>query len=177
MIRTRVGYAGGQKPNPTYHNLGDHTETLQIDFDPEVISYRELLDIFWQEHRPVHPPWSRQYMSAVFCADDEQYRIATELAETLSRRWQQPIHTEIQRHWTFTLAEGYHQKYRLQGRSELMDELRARYPSLEALLDSPTAMRLNGYLSRSADRAKLAGEIGLFDLSEKAQRILTKSVR
>ena len=50
VIRTRVGYAGGISNNPTYHNLGSHSETIQIDYDPTQISYNELLDVFWDSH-------------------------------------------------------------------------------------------------------------------------------
>lgn len=146
-----------------------------MDFDPERISYRELLEIFWQEHRPVHPPWSRQYMSAIFCRDDAQFEAATGMRDRLRDRWNQEIHTEIQRHWRFWRAEDYHQKYRLQAQGELMDELRTRYPGLEALLESPTAMRLNALLSRGSDRGRLARDLEAFDLSERARRILAKS--
>jgi len=174
VLRTQVGYAGGQKPNPTYHSLGDHTETLQIDFDPELIGYRELLEIFWQEHRPTRPPWSRQYMSAVFSADEVQYETARSLRTALSERWGQEVHTELWRDCQFWRAETYHQKYRLQAHGELMCELRDRYPSLEDLLDAPTAMRLNGYLSRSGDTRQLEREWPLFQLSDRARRILRK---
>jgi peptide methionine sulfoxide reductase MsrA len=61
-----VGYAGGMKKNPTYRSLGDHTETVQIDFDPSVIPYGELLAVFWESHEPGSSTWSRQYMNAVF---------------------------------------------------------------------------------------------------------------
>ena len=63
MIRTRVGYAGGTKKNPAYHNLGDHTETIQIDYDPTKISFEKLLETFWDSHNPAQRSWSRQYMS------------------------------------------------------------------------------------------------------------------
>jgi len=52
VVRTRVGYAGGATENPTYHHLGDHTETIQIEYDPARISYQELLDAFWAGHKP-----------------------------------------------------------------------------------------------------------------------------
>jgi len=52
VIRTRVGYAGGSTNNPTYYNLGDHSETVQIDYDPTRISYEELLEVFWDSHNP-----------------------------------------------------------------------------------------------------------------------------
>ena len=76
MIRTRVGYAGGAKENPTYHNLGDHTETLQIDYDSSKISYEKLLELFWEEHDPTSRSWSRQYKAVVFYHDEEQKRLA-----------------------------------------------------------------------------------------------------
>ncbi|MDZ7761250.1 MAG: peptide-methionine (S)-S-oxide reductase [Desulfovermiculus sp.] len=66
MVRTRVGYSGGKKPNPTYHDLGDHTETLQVDYDPEAVSYPKLLEVFWESHSPEQSALSRQYMAAVF---------------------------------------------------------------------------------------------------------------
>jgi len=66
VVRTRVGYTGGSTKNPTYHSLGDHTETVQIDYDPTQISFEELLDVFWDSHRPTQRAWSRQYMAAVF---------------------------------------------------------------------------------------------------------------
>jgi len=116
-------------------------------------------------------------MSAIFCADDAQLAGATDMRASLSRRWGAEVHTEIKRRWTFTLAEDYHQKYRLQANHDLMTELRDLYPSSDALLASPTAMRLNGYLSRCADRAALEREIELFGLSARSRRILTKSVR
>ena len=66
MIRTRVGYAGGTTNNPTYRALGDHAETIQVDYDPTQISYEELLEAFWTSHSPTSRPWSRQYASIIF---------------------------------------------------------------------------------------------------------------
>ena len=58
VIRTRVGYAGGQSVSPTYSNIGDHTETVQVDYDPDVITYDQLLDIFWKSHKPTGWNWA-----------------------------------------------------------------------------------------------------------------------
>lgn len=66
VVRTRVGYAGGSTENPTYWDLADHTETIQFDYDPAKISYPDLLNIFFHNHKPIAEPWKRQYMSAVF---------------------------------------------------------------------------------------------------------------
>jgi len=75
VVRTRVGYTGGDKPNPTYHNIGDHAESVDIDYDPEVTDYENLLDIFWKNHNPTSF-YSRQYMSAIFYHDAAQKEAA-----------------------------------------------------------------------------------------------------
>src|SRR5262249_18399740 len=72
VVRTRVGYTGGTSKDPTYYSLGDHTETLQIDFDPTVITYEQLLEVFWHTHNPCAQPWSRRYMSTVFYHGESQ---------------------------------------------------------------------------------------------------------
>ena len=72
IIRTRVGYAGGETRNPTYSHIGDHTETVQVDYDPRRITYEDLLVIFWESHSPRERAWGRQYMNAVFFHDEKQ---------------------------------------------------------------------------------------------------------
>jgi methionine-S-sulfoxide reductase len=90
-----VGYAGGARENPTYHQLGDHTETLQIDYDPAKISYEKLLEIFWEEHDPTSRSWSRQYKAVVFYHDDEQKRLAIASRDRLAAKLGKTIHTEV----------------------------------------------------------------------------------
>ena len=113
MIRTRVGYSGGDKENPTYHNLGDHTETIEIDFDPTVISYEDLLNVFWQEHDPTSLNWSRQYRNAVFYHSEEQKKLAEHYKAKLdgSGAFRAPIVTEISPYTSFYPAEQYHQDF------------------------------------------------------------------
>ena len=55
VIRTRVGFTGGSSENPTYRSLGDHTETVEVEYDPHLTSYGNLLDIFWANHDPTTP--------------------------------------------------------------------------------------------------------------------------
>ena len=76
MVRTRVGYAGGLMDAPTYRNIGDHTETVQVDYDPRQISYAQLLDIFWKSHQPTRSSWSEQYKNAIFYHNEDQEKIA-----------------------------------------------------------------------------------------------------
>jgi peptide-methionine (S)-S-oxide reductase len=146
VVRTRVGYAGGTTKNPTYYNLGDHSETIQIDYDPTQISYEELLDVFWDSHNPTGRSWSRQYMSIVFYHNEEQKSLAMETRDREAAKAQSKIYTEIVPASEFYLAEAYHQKYQLQRVSELMQVFRAIYPHNDQFVDSTAAARINGYL-------------------------------
>ncbi len=146
VVRTRVGYAGGTTESPTYHNIGDHTETIQIDYDPTLISYEQLLDIFWDSHNPTVLPWSRQYMSIVFYHNSEQREIAMETKQREEASSGSRVYTEIISFSEFYLAEDYHQKYHLQQVPELMEELTAIYPNFDAFIDSTAVARINGYV-------------------------------
>lgn len=178
MVRTRVGYAGGSTPAPTYHHLGDHMETIQVDYDPDRIGYRRLLEVFWESHNPLRRPWSRQYASAVFYHDDEQRRLALADMERLERRHGRRPHTELMPLERFYLAEGYHQKYRLQGSTYFMAEFRRLYPqdTAAALLESTLAARLNGYLGGHGDPRLLARELAEMGLTPVAARRLWETV-
>lgn len=173
MLRTRVGYCGGTTDAPTYRKIGDHAETIQIDFDPERISYDRLIEIFWTTHNPCRTAWSRQYMSAIFYADDAQ-RDAIERTRRQFVGEDKEVQTEVQRLERFWIAEDYHQKYRLRHEPELLDEIRAIYPDERAFVDSTAAARLNGYLDGHGGRRQLDAEIGRLGLTEKGQQHLRK---
>ena len=173
MVRTRVGYAGGTKKNPTYHDLGDHTETIQMDYDPAVISYEQLLDVFWDSHDAAAPSWSRQYMSIIFTHDDEQKRLAAESRDREAARTKSTIVTEIRPAGEFFRAEGYHQKYRLRSEREILREFTAIYPSERDFVDSTAVARVNGYLDGYGTPADLKAELPELGLSPKAGERLT----
>ena len=165
VIRTRVGYAGGTTPSPTYHNLGDHTETIQIDYDPTQISYEQLLDTYWYSHDTTLQSWSRQYMSIVFYHNSEQQRLAMETKQREEARLGRTVYTEIIPFSGFHLAEYYHQKYYLQGVSGLMEELVAIYPNSGDFIDSTAAARINGYLGGHGTLEALEEQLSSFGLS------------
>ena len=146
MIRTRVGYSGGQKKDPTYRSIGDHSETIQIDYDPTRLSYKDLLFVFWQSHDPTHKSWSRQYMSAIFYQNDEQRKLALETKAFEENQRNRKIYTEIVPYGKFYLAEDYHQKYELRRHGDLMKELKAMYPRDIDFVNSTAAARINGYI-------------------------------
>ncbi|MDL1911345.1 peptide-methionine (S)-S-oxide reductase MsrA [Chloroflexi bacterium CFX6] len=116
------GYAGGHAPNPTYRQVCDgdtgHAEVVQIHFDPNVVAYRDLLNVFFAIHDPTTlnrqgADVGTQYRSAIFYHDEEQKRIAGELIEELNAQkiWDKPIVTEITKLDKFYVAEDYHQEY------------------------------------------------------------------
>jgi peptide-methionine (S)-S-oxide reductase len=116
------GYTGGKKTDPTYEEVSSgmtgHAEALQITFDPAVVSYRELLEIFWHTHDPTTlnrqgPDAGTQYRSAVFYHTEEQRKTAEEVKRALEAEkvWPLPIVTEIVPAAVFYPAEDYHQNY------------------------------------------------------------------
>jgi peptide-methionine (S)-S-oxide reductase len=168
-----VGYAGGTTENPTYYNLGDHSETVQLEYDPSQLSYQELLDIFWESHNPVYPAVSRQYRSIIFYHNDAQRTLALASKEHEEAVTGSEVFTEVMPAAEFYLAEDYHQKYYLRQVPELMEELAAIYPDPADLVASTAAARINGYLGGNGTIAKLQEQIALLGLSpEGKQRLL-----
>jgi peptide methionine sulfoxide reductase msrA/msrB len=122
VIDVVSGYTGGQKENPTYEEVCSgktgHLEAVQITFDPDSISYSELLDFFWRQIDPTDAGGSfvdrgSQYMTAIFYHNDEQKRLAEESKQNLdaSGRFDKPIVTKIVQFSKFWKAEDYHQNY------------------------------------------------------------------
>jgi peptide-methionine (S)-S-oxide reductase len=126
VIDTAVGYLGGSLVNPAYQDVctdtTGHAEVVQLQFDPEAVSYDALLDQFWKLHDPTTlnrqgPDFGTQYRSAIFFHDEEQKAVAEASRERLqaSGRYRRPIVTEITPASTFYRAEEYHQKYLANG--------------------------------------------------------------
>ncbi len=116
------GYAGGRVPNPTYHQVSGgntgHAEAVQITYDPSLVSYAELLEIFWKTHDPTTPDqqgndYGPQYRSVIFTHNEEQQKLANEYKKKLNEAgiWKDPIVTEITPFSNFYTAEKYHQDY------------------------------------------------------------------
>lgn len=174
-MRTRVGYAGGTTPDPTYRTIGDHSECVQVDYDTRVISYDDLLAVFWTSHRPLSPARSRQYASVILAPDEERLEAAARSKQALEAA-RGPLHTDIAPLDAFYVAEDYHQKYRLRGTATLMCEFEAMCPDETAFRESTAAARVNGYLDGWGSAHDLAAEIGSFGLSEHGQEYLRAAV-
>jgi len=119
---TSVGYSGGKKDYPTYEQvcIGDtgHAEVVEVDFDPSVVTYSELLDVFWSCHDPTTkdrqgPDIGHQYRSVIYYLDDRQKKLAEESMNDMSKsgRFRDSIVTEIYPIKEYYKAEDYHQDY------------------------------------------------------------------
>ncbi len=166
-----MGYAGGQQPDPTYRRLGDHTETLQIDFDATRIDYDALLNLFWKSHNPTTQR-STQYKSAIFYHNDNQRRLAESSRQQELLRHRKPLHTEIQAFKSFYRAEDYHQKYYLRREKDLLRQLQKYYSNDRALTDATTAARINGYLGGFGERESFTARANQLGLSAEGRRRL-----
>ncbi len=138
---------------------------MQIDFDPRLISYKELLTIFWEGHSPGSRPWSRQYQAAIFYHNETQKRLALETRDQVAARIKGEVFTQILPAGEFYLAEDYHQKYFLRRDPVLLNELTQRYPNTRDLVASTAAARLNGYVAGYGNRAGLEAELNSLGLS------------
>src|SRR3954467_9201525 len=117
-----VGYAGGTTENPTYEDVCSsrtgHAEVVEVEFDPAVVSYRQLLDVFWANHNPTTlnrqgPDVGTQYRSVIFYYSPEQRAAAETSREkiNMSGRFPRPVVTQIEPAPSFWRAEEYHQRY------------------------------------------------------------------
>lgn len=122
VISTSVGYMGGEFENPTYHDVctgrTGHAETVEVIFDPSLISYNELLNVFWDNHDPTTlnrqgPDTGDQYRSVIFYHNEEQKKLALASRDELEKsgRYKRKIVTQIVPATKFNLAEEYHQQY------------------------------------------------------------------
>jgi len=121
VLETNVGYTGGHLDNPSYEDVcfqdTGHAEAIEIKYDPKIISYQKLLDIFWEMHNPTTlnrqgPDIGEQYRSAIFYVNENQKTLAEESKKTMNEKvFSYKIVTEITEAKKFYLAEDYHQKY------------------------------------------------------------------
>ncbi len=161
--------------NPTYTNLGNHAETIQMDYNPAQITYVELLDIFWQNHQPTSSLGSSQYRAILFYHDDEQRKLAEESKAALETALGKKIYTEILPYQNFTWAEDYHQKYQLRS-TPLAAEYLQIYPNPADFVNSSATARVNGYLAGYGTAEMLAEEIDRLGLSQAGKDYLQKVV-
>jgi len=142
VTATAAGYEGGKLENPTYEDVCSHTtghaEVVEVSYDPELISYEQLLDTFWAKHDPTQvnrQGWDvgDQYRSVIFFHDEEQREAAEGSKAELeaSGSYKRPVVTQVEPAQTFYRAEEYHQQYlEKQGRSSCTPRLQQTETSL-----------------------------------------------
>jgi len=156
--------------------MKDYTETVRVEFDPQVISYRRLLELFWESHDPTYDSSLRQYRNAVFYTSEQQRIEAEESREDLKQERKRPILSAIERAGIFYPAEDYHQKYYLQKVDLLFREIKQIYPGNEDFTASTAAARINGYLGCFADPEDFKANIDLLGLSTESRNYLVEYV-
>ena len=145
VVRTRVGYAGGTKTDPTYHDLGDHTEAFQVDYDPATRSFAELLDLVFRSHDPNQQTRKTQYQNIVFVATANQRETLTDYLDA-NGYTADGIETRIEQGSRFYPAEDYHQKYNLRNKRSIMSAFEDAGYDDEAIRESPAAATLNAHV-------------------------------
>ncbi|MEX1082287.1 MAG: peptide-methionine (S)-S-oxide reductase MsrA, partial [Halofilum sp. (in: g-proteobacteria)] len=120
VIEVESGYIGGECPEPSYKQVCSgqtgHAEAVRVEFDPAVIGYDALLDVFWRSHDPTQlnrqgPDIGSQYRSAIFYLDEAQREMAEASRSRVAESYREPIATEIAPAGPFYRAEEYHQRY------------------------------------------------------------------
>jgi peptide-methionine (S)-S-oxide reductase len=120
VLHVESGYTGGSVPNPTYEQVCEgntgHAEVVQITFDPAVVSYREILEIFFTIHDPTTlnrqgNDSGTQYRSVIYFHSPEQQEVAKQVMAEMANVWDAPIVTELKPAETYYKAEDYHQNY------------------------------------------------------------------
>jgi len=171
-----VGYAGGEMENPTYRNLGNHAETIHVIYDPDIVSYADLLDVFWHNHSPSTQAYSKQYRSIAFYNSEKQQDIAEKYIENKETEEENNIYTEILPIENFTVAEDYHQKYLLKSNDLLYNRVRGIFDNEDEYVKSKLATKLSAYNSGFLSKDKmiqiLRNHYKYVEYSERIEKII-----
>lgn len=163
VLRTRVGYSGG-KLEFSDKAIGDHTEVIEISYNPEIISYENLLQIFWNNHEYDYTiKTQRKYMSLILYHTEEQKLIATKSkADEQIKRNPENITTEIAKVAVFYPSEDIQQKYKLQQHKDLFKSIQLNSKLLQT---SYVATKLNGYIVGFGGLKQFLNEVHAFGLT------------
>jgi peptide-methionine (S)-S-oxide reductase len=164
-----VGYCGGRKVGPTYYDLGDHTEALELDYDPAKLGFGQLAELVLRQSSYRRQSYSRQYRNAIFYHSQAEKQELLEIAKKFPE-----AQFDLEPLGTFYRAEDYHQKYYLQG-SSLMSEYKKLYPDHKSFVDSTSATRANAIIDGNLGKLNLHNLVPKLGLSEKGQASLIRA--
>ncbi|RJE84392.1 peptide-methionine (S)-S-oxide reductase [Paenibacillus sp. 1011MAR3C5] len=168
VLCTRVGYAGGKTDKPSYREMGDHTECVQLEFDSGKVAFEELVAIFWERHQPININGykGRQYQSLLVYENERQRAAIERVLHNRERSGLGRPETDIVPCSAFYVAEERHQKYYLKRYPQAIEALSARYPSPSQLQDSTIAARLNGLAKGYTSMERIKNEIEAWQISD-----------
>ena len=148
VLRTRVGYSGGKSTNPSYKVVDLHTEVVEIDYDPDLISYGQLIDIFFASHNETLRPYDQRVKSLIFYRNPEEYEIAKEKLQAIRDKTpeKESVFTELKAFEVFYLAEPEHQNRSLKLETSLYGEVKQIFGSEDKIMLSILASKLNGFV-------------------------------
>lgn len=179
IIRTRVGYAGGTQAHPTYRQLGDHTETVEMDYDDRILSLENILDVFWSNHNPlnINDYKGRQYQSLVLYRSQTQLNAIQHVMKLREEQGKGMPGSEISAFDRFYLAEDRHQKYYLKRYPHAIEELSSLFPSPQELTNATLAARLNGVAKGYANSHIIQEEISTWPISEEEKENMLRLIK
>ncbi|MBD5643247.1 peptide-methionine (S)-S-oxide reductase [Clostridium botulinum] len=176
VVKTYVGYAGGNTLFPTYNSIGDHLETLEVYYDSSKIAFENLLTIFEKNHNYIVRPNLLQYYSAIFYNNENEKELCLDWKKNKKEELKTEVLTRISPIEKFYYAEFYHQKYYVQLEPVIMSNLRSKFSTGNDLISSPLCHKLNAYLAGYGSLKELNKEIEDFNLSEDAKNRLLSIV-
>lgn len=147
VLRTRVGYAGGNSTNPSYDNLGNHVEVFEVDYDPEILSYATMVELYFTTYDATARPFSQRVASVIYYRNKDEQVIAEQIKSSLEAASEEGIFTILRPIDTFYLAEEKHQLSYLKQEVSLYAELQVMFDEEDQLLLSILASKLNGFIA------------------------------
>ncbi|NFB57340.1 peptide-methionine (S)-S-oxide reductase [Clostridium botulinum] len=171
VVKTYVGYTGGNTLFPTYNSIGDHLETLEVYYDSSKIAFENLLTIFEKNHNYIVRPNLLQYYSAIFYNNENEKELCLDWKKNKKEELKTEVLTRIS-----PIEEFYHQKYYVQLEPVIMSNLRSKFSTGNDLISSPLCHKLNAYLAGYGSLKELNKEIEDFNLSEDAKNRLLSIV-
>ncbi|MFS0724579.1 peptide-methionine (S)-S-oxide reductase MsrA [Paenibacillus sp. 1P07SE] len=179
VVRTRAGYGGGTTPAPTYREMGDHTETVQLEYDPGQISYEDLLTEFWSRHNPdnLHDYKGNQYRSLILYHHEEQREAIEERIRQMAAQGRYVSATAVEPCRAWHLAEERHQKYYLKRYPDAVAKVRELFPNVAELVDGTLTARLNGLAKGYTSLERILRELETWPVSDHERRHWAEKIR
>ncbi len=179
ITSTRVGFAGGTTDNPNTRQTGDHTEMVEIEFDPEIISLESILNVFWSSHNPVNINnyRDRLYQSLILFRDPAQQHVIQEVMKSREEQGNGRPDTEVAPYAGFYPAEDRNQKFYLRRFPDAMDKLKALFATENELMGSTLAARLNGLAKGHTNLEKIIDEIRTWPISSEEQEAVIQLIK